>query len=58
MFFTPALAMGVQTSRGEDMNCSSGSVTSADFSMFFAPQLAMGAPGASGLSCAGTPGCN
>ena len=58
MFFVPALSKGVQTGRGEDMNCSAGSVTAADYSMFFVPQLSMGAPGASGLSCAGTAGCN
>jgi hypothetical protein len=58
MFFVPALAMTTDfQNRGTDMNCS-GTVTAADYSMFFVPQLSKTVPGASGLSCAGTPGCN
>jgi hypothetical protein len=58
MFFQPALANGVPTSRGTDMNCN-GTVNSTDFSMFFVPKLNTGAGGGpSGLACAGTIPCN
>jgi hypothetical protein len=56
-FFLPDFSAGMDNSgTGTDMNCSTV-VDATDFGSFFLPQFTGGAPGPSGLGCAGTPGC-
>jgi hypothetical protein len=60
-WFVPAFKGQIDTTHGEDMNCD-GLLLPGDFSKYFVPKFrgtAPGgaAPGPSGLSCAGQPGC-
>jgi hypothetical protein len=58
MYFVPAFRNGAPTSRGTDLNCD-GTVNASDFGQFFVPKFRTGgAPGPSGLACAGTVPCN
>jgi len=61
MYFVPAFKSGVPSSTGTDMDCN-GAVGATDFVGYFVPKFKGSAPGGtapgpSGLSCAGQPGC-
>jgi hypothetical protein len=58
-YFLLDLQTGVDMlNRGTNMSCDGiPAVSVSDYSLYFAPQLALGYPGPSGLACAGTPPC-
>ena len=54
--FFEAYASGTDPGNGTDMNCD-GSVDASDFEAYFIPSYLAGAPGPSGLYCAGGAPC-